>query len=77
MGSNWRAIMGPKGMTPAQVAYWEEALARVAATDEWKKEVEARDWGGQFLRNREFAKYLEAEQAAARAIMVELGLAKQ
>jgi putative tricarboxylic transport membrane protein len=75
--SNWRGIMGPKSMTPAQVAFWEEALARVAATEEWKKEVEARDWGGQFMRSREFAKYLDGEQAAARSIMTELGLAKQ
>src|SRR6185436_1502153 len=45
--SNWRAILGPKGMTPAQIAFWEEALARVAATSEWKREVEAREWGGQ------------------------------
>ena len=75
--SNWRAIMGPRGMTRAQIAFWEEALAKVAATEEWKKETEAHDWGGQFMKSRDLAKYLEGEQAAARAIMVELGLAKQ
>ena len=75
--SNWRAILGPKGMPPAQVAYWEEALAKVAATDEWKKQVELQQWGGHFMRSREFGKYLESEYAAARAIMAELGLAKQ
>jgi putative tricarboxylic transport membrane protein len=75
--SNWRAIMGPKGMTTAQIAFWEEALAKMAATDEWRKQTEAREWGGHFLRSREFAKYLEGEHAAARAIMAELGLAKQ
>jgi putative tricarboxylic transport membrane protein len=75
--SNWRAILGPKGLTPAQVAFWEEALAKMAATDEWKKQAELYQWGGQFMRSRDFAKYLEAEYAATRAIMAELGLAKQ
>ncbi len=74
--SNWRAIMGPKGMTPMHTVFWEEALAKMAATDEWRKQTEAREWGGHFLRGREFAKYLEGEHAAARAIMAELGLAK-
>ena len=75
--SNWRAIMGPKAMTPAQIAFWEEALAKVAATDEWKRQTEAHEWGGHFLRSREFAKYLESEYAATRGMMAELGLAKQ
>lgn len=74
--SNWRAIFGPKGMTPAQIAFWEEALAKMAATDEWKEQLGVHDWDGQFLRSRDFAKYLDAEYNATRAIMAELGLAK-
>ena len=74
--SNWRAIFGPKGMMPAQIALWEDALAKMAATDEWKKQLEAHDWDGQFLRSRDFAKYLDGEYNATRAIMAELGLAK-
>ena len=74
--SNWRAIMGPKGLTPAQIAFWEEALARVVATDEWKKQVEQQQWGGQFMRSAEFSKYLENEYAITRAMLAELGLAK-
>jgi tripartite-type tricarboxylate transporter receptor subunit TctC len=49
----------------------------MAATDEWKKQLELQQWDGQFMRSREFAKYLETEYAATRAIMSELGLAKQ
>jgi len=74
--SNWRGVLGAKGITPAQIAYWEDTLAKMAATDDWKKQLEARDWDGQFLRSREFAKYLQGEFAATRAIMNELGLLK-
>jgi putative tricarboxylic transport membrane protein len=75
--TSWRAIFGPRGMSAAGVSYWEEVLAKMAATDEWKKDLEAHDWSGQFMRSRDFAKYLESEYVATKSIMTELGLAKQ
>jgi len=74
--SNWRGVFGPKGMAPAPVAYWEEVFAKMAVTDEWKKDLELRDSEGQFMRSREFVKYLETEYGTTKAIMTELGLAK-
>ncbi len=74
--ANWRAVFGAKGISAAQIAYWEETLAKMAATDEWKKQLDQHHWSGQFLRNREFSKYLQAEFATTRAIMSDLGLVK-
>ena len=74
--SNWRAVIGPKGLTPAQVGYWENVLARVVATDEWKNELDAQNWDGRFLRSREFTQYMEKEYAATKIILNELGLVK-
>lgn len=74
--ANWRGVFGPKGMAPAPVAYWEEVFAQMAETDGWKKDLELRNSEGQFLRSKEFAKYLEAEYSATKSIMTEMGLAK-
>lgn len=74
--SNWRAIIGPKGLSAAQVAYWEGVLARAIRTDAWKKELEEEYWESNFLGSRDFAKFLETEYAETKAIMSELGLAK-
>jgi putative tricarboxylic transport membrane protein len=74
--SNWRAVIGPKGLTPAQVGYWENVLARVVATDEWKNELEAQNWDGRFLRSKEFTQYMEKEYAATKIILTELGMVK-
>lgn len=74
--ANWRAMSGPKGLSPAQIAYWEDTLAKVVATDEWKKALEAQYWAPSFLRSREFAKYLDSEYAVTNSILTELGLAK-
>jgi putative tricarboxylic transport membrane protein len=74
--SNWRAMFGPKGMTPAQVAYWEELFAKMAAGEEWKKRLEIQGWDSYFLKSAEFSKYLDREYAATRGIMVDMGIAK-
>ncbi len=74
--SNWRAIIGPKGLNPAQVAFWEDVLSKVVATDEWKGVLEKQFWDGNFLRSREFAKYMDHEYAQTKSVMIDLGLAK-
>lgn len=73
---SWRAIFGPKNMPAAAVAYWEDVLAKLSASNEWKKEAETRDWDAQFMRSKEFAKYLEVEFNDTKLIMTELGLVK-
>lgn len=74
--SNWRSMVGPKGMTPAQVAYWEQALLRFIESDEWKKELEKNFWQSEYKRSVETRKYLDQDYAQARAFLAELGLAK-
>lgn len=74
--SSWRAVLAPKGLKPAEIAFWENALARAVATDDWKEALEQFHWAGHFLRSQEALKHLEAEYRETRAIMVELGLAK-
>lgn len=63
-------------MTPAQITFWEGVLAKVVTTDDWKKDLEAQYWEGNFLTSREFGKFLETEYNETKAIMTELGLAK-
>ncbi|HZN26192.1 MAG TPA: tripartite tricarboxylate transporter substrate binding protein [Burkholderiales bacterium] len=74
--TNWRIMLGPKGMSEAQIGYWEEALRRLNDSDEWKKELEANAWMSEFMRSAETRKFLERENAEVRAFLVDLGLAK-
>jgi putative tricarboxylic transport membrane protein len=74
--SNWRAIFGAKGMTPAQAAFWDQALARLAASGEWSRELDGTNMAHLFLRGKDFAKYLDEEYAATKAVMSDLGLVK-
>ena len=74
--ANWRAIFGAKGMGAAQVAFWDNALARVESAGEWARELDATNMSRHFLRGQDFARYLDEEFAATRAVMADLGLAK-
>ena len=74
--SNWRGIFGAKGITPAQVGYWETALSRVVVTDEWRQQLEHHNLESRFMRSRDFAAWLETEYAGTKAVMADLGLLK-
>ena len=74
--SNWRAMVGPRGMTPPQIAYWEQAFQRFVESEEWKKELETNFWASEYLRSAEARKYLDQDNAQVRAFLVELGLAR-
>jgi putative tricarboxylic transport membrane protein len=74
--SNWRAMIGPKGLSAAQIAYWENVFARTVDTDEWKTMLEENSLTGEFLRSAETRVQMRAEYDELKAIMVELGLVK-
>ncbi len=74
--SNWRNVIGPKGMTDAHITFWEEAFRRMTESDEWKKELEANFWRSEFMRSADTRKNIESDYAVLRAFMLELGLAK-
>jgi len=75
--SNWRTIVGPRGMTPQQVAFWENVLARVVESDEWRQMLEKSSVTGEFLRSAKTRNELKSDYDELKSIMTELGLTKQ
>jgi putative tricarboxylic transport membrane protein len=76
VNSNWRALIGPKGLQPAQAAYWEDAAVRLTRTDRWKKELELNFWEHHLLQGQALREFLTAEANETREILSEIGLAK-
>jgi putative tricarboxylic transport membrane protein len=74
--SNWRTIVGPRGMAPQQIAYWEGVLARVVEAEEWKQMLDRASLTSEFLRSAETRKQLRADYEELKTIMTELGLTK-
>jgi putative tricarboxylic transport membrane protein len=74
---NWRAMFGPKGMTAAQVEYWENIFQRLTDTPEWKAEMILRDGKTQFAGAAAMKKRMDDEYPEVKALLVDLDLAKK
>jgi len=74
--SNWRGMIGPKGMTAAQIAWWDDLLGKLVRTDEWIKEVTQFGWEAEYLNSADSRKFLERQHDELKVVMGELGLAK-
>jgi len=72
----WYAFVGPKNLTPAQIAYWDDIFARTLRTDEWKKFVETTGWEAGYKNSRDTAAFLRKQYDEAKALLGELGLAR-
>lgn len=74
--STWRMVAGPRGMTSPQIAYWENAMRTLVATDEWKKDLERNLFEDMYLNSEDSRKFLRTQTDLFRGILTELGLAK-
>jgi len=72
----WRSIMGPRDLTPAQIAYWERVLRKVTETKEWKEDLEKNYWSDDFVGSAQFRKDLAKDYADMKSVLVDIGLAK-
>lgn len=73
----WRGFMGPKGLKAGEIAYWDAVFEKLAQSDEWKKDTESQFWDANYLLSAETRKHLDRENDVMRAILTDLGLAKQ
>ncbi len=70
----WRGFLAPRGLTAAQLAYWDQVFARIAHSDEWKKELEENAWAEGFLGSAETRRHLDAEYEMLSRMLADLGV---
>ena len=71
-----RGIAGPRGLTQAQVAFWDRVLGAVAASPEWKQELEKNGLENVYKGSAATAQHWKTEFDEVKTVFVELGLAK-
>jgi putative tricarboxylic transport membrane protein len=74
--SNWRGFVGAPNMTPAHIAYWDNALKQLTQSDAWKKELSENNWDNEYRNAAETKKYMDADYAELKAFLTELELVK-
>lgn len=73
--SNWRSLVGPKGMTEEQIRFWDEVFFRMVQLPEWKQDLEAKVIEDTYLNARDTRRLMESEFVKFASILNELGIA--
>ena len=74
---SWKGLVGPRGITPAQVAFWEDVMRKTAESEPMRQYAEQNQWLVEFKGSAETRRWLDQEAAALKLIMAELGLVRQ
>jgi putative tricarboxylic transport membrane protein len=72
----WRGVIGPKGMSREQIAFWNGVFAKAVTTDTWKEAVRSNSWDANYLDSDGTKKLFDADHAEYRSILSDLGLLK-
>jgi putative tricarboxylic transport membrane protein len=70
----WRGFLAPKDVTPAQVAFWEQAFEKISQAESWKQDLERNAWTEDLRNSAQTRKHLESEHEMLGKILVELGV---
>src|ERR1043166_539316 len=61
----WTIVVGPKGMSAPQVAFWEGVFARAVQSEDWKKYLAFNGWDSAYMGADATRRYMQAEFALA------------
>jgi putative tricarboxylic transport membrane protein len=72
-----QGFSGPGGMPREAVAFWEDVLARLAKDPAWQTTLDRNFWSNAYMDSAQMQQYYSSEFSAFKAILEELGLAKE
>lgn len=75
--TNTRFLVGPRGMTPAHLAFWDAALERVVQTEDWKNEVEKNHWAFDFVPSKGAGRRMADLYQQLKVALADAGMAKE
>lgn len=73
---NWRGLFGTPQMPEYAVSFWQDALAKMVETSEWKDMCTNYDWDEYYLNQEDFIKLLEQAEEDYKIILEDIGMLK-
>lgn len=74
VSQSFQGVMTTAGVTPAQTAFWVQALQRVTQLPDWQAFVALNQWKPQFLGPQATQASVQRQIVQTRALLAELGL---
>jgi putative tricarboxylic transport membrane protein len=77
VADQWRSVIGPRGMTSQQLAFWDKVFSKLVATDDWKQYLARSLVENNYMSSAQALEFMNKEYETLKAALGELGLAKQ
>lgn len=74
--NTWRVLVGPKNMSPDQIAWWDGVLKKVTSSPKWSEALVRNLWTADYKSSAETKPFLEREKVRLTQLLGEIGLAK-
>ncbi len=74
--TNWRSVVAPPGITPAQKKALDETIEKMAKSPQWKEVLKQKGWDDAYLGGDAFVKFLADEQVRVGGVLKSVGLVK-
>lgn len=74
--TTWRVLVGPKNMTPAEIAWWDNVLQKATASPLWAAAVKRNLWTADYQNSTQTRAFLHGERDRLTPLLTDLGLAK-
>ena len=74
--TNWRSVVAPPGITPAQRQALAEAVEKMVKSAAWKEILKQKGWDDAYLPGDAFAAFLKEEQTRVANVLKSVGLVK-
>jgi putative tricarboxylic transport membrane protein len=74
--TNWRSVVAPPGITPAQRQALAEAIEKMVKSAAWKEILKQKGWDDAYLPGDAFAAFLKEEQTRVANVLKSVGLVK-
>ena len=71
-----RGVLGARGLTPAQIQYWDAVFERMTRTEEWRKDLEKNLWVDAYLNSEATRRAWKEQYDVLKALLIELGMVK-
>ncbi|WP_315837375.1 Bug family tripartite tricarboxylate transporter substrate binding protein [Bradyrhizobium prioriisuperbiae] len=74
--ANWRSVVAPPGITPAQRKTLSDAVEKMVKSDAWKETLKQKGWEDAYLGGDAFADFLKKETVRVTDVLRSVGLVK-
>ena len=74
---NWRGIIGAKGISPEQVAFWDNAFKRLTSSEEFRNYAAQNQWEANYRNAEDSRKFMAEQYDELKGVMAYLGLTKK